>query len=267
MRIPRFWHRLEADLIVDGHVQRSGFLGHSEHSDEEARQHALDRVRVVQARIDANDGRRHENYEVAIREEILDELSAEAIVTRNRYGAEVLNCARLVIIDVDRPPDLGFWKALFGREKRSPKQRMLEHIRMAIRARPGPYDHRVYETRNGYRVIVVGADLPPADDRVRALFAAMNCDPVYALLCRRQDCYRARLTPKPSRIRQKAIQLKYPYTPEKAQALHDWLPDYNALSERFAVCRLVEVIGRDDPDRIVRYHDQRTRACSDLPLA
>jgi hypothetical protein len=44
-----------------------------------------------------------------IREEILRELrdpwgASEAIVTRNGYGAEVLNTARLLFADIDDPP-------------------------------------------------------------------------------------------------------------------------------------------------------------------
>lgn len=267
MKIPRYWVAIEADVFVDGQRQPSRFLGSSEHSEAEAREQAAMRVSQVQARINSNDGRRAEDYEVAIREEIVEELRSDAVVTRNRYGAEVLNCARLVMIDVDRAPDPGFWRSLFGRDKRTPKQRMFDHIRAAAVSMDQRLGYRIYETHNGYRVIVTGRDMAPTDATVKAMFKAMNCDPLYAMLCRKQDCYRARLTPKPSRIKQPSIRLRFPYEPALSEALTEWLPQYQGRRTRYAVCKLVEVIGHDDPDRIVRYHDERTGCFTELPLA
>ena len=129
MKIPRYWATWEADLRIDGQVQRSRFTGGSDISGSHALEVAQEQARAVQSRIDRNDGQRAEGYEVAIREEIVRELSPEAIVTRNRYGAEVLNCAGLVMIDVDHAPGPGLWASLFGGDKRSPKQRMLDRIR------------------------------------------------------------------------------------------------------------------------------------------
>jgi hypothetical protein len=269
MNIPRYWARIEHDLIIDGErtPYLSSFLGHSSVSMEEALLVAQQRVSAVQERIDKRSSHHAASYEVCIREEIVAELSSDAVVTRNRYGAEVLNCARLVIIDVDQPPAQGFWADLFMRDQRPPKERMLEHIRKAIRAMgPGP-GYRIYETRNGFRVIVSGKRMAPADAEVTRLFKAMNCDPLYAMLCRRQDCYRARLTPKPYRIHQKPIRLLVPYDDGMRSTLAAWVPEYLERSRRFAVCKLVDVIGRDDEDEVIRYHDERCCRGRDLPLA
>ena len=59
---------------------------------------------------------------------------------------------------------------------------------------------RAYRTRHGFRLLVSGADAHPASERARTLMAEMRSDPLYMLLCRVHDTYRARLTPKPWRV-------------------------------------------------------------------
>lgn len=267
MKIPRYWAHLEADLTVGDTVQRSHFTGHSDISERHALEEAHRQVEHVQARI--NEGHDHttENYEVAIREEIVKELAPDAIVTRNRYGAEVLNCARLVMIDVDHAPAQGFWAQLLRRDRRTPKERMLDHIRKAAATAPGGLGFRIYETHNGYRVLVTGRPMAPKDPVVMRLFEAMHADPLYAMICRKQDCFRARLTPKPSRIRQKAIRLRFPYDQVTQAELQAWLPVYADRSRRYAVCKLIDVIGPDVSDNVVQYHDERTACRYPDPLA
>jgi len=268
MQIPRYWTRVDVELDIDGTAQPSQFIGSSNVSEADARAVALDRAKKAQERIRRNDGRRAEEYEVSIREEIVKELSPDAIVTRNRYGAEVLNCARMVMIDVDRPVEQGFWASLFLRDKRPPKQRMLDRIRLVASTHSDrSLGFRIYETHNGYRVLVTGRPMTPIDPIVSRLFKGMNCDPLYAFMCRRQDCFRARLTPKPSRMRLKAIRLRFPYEEETQQALAEWLPGYQERSRSYSVCHLTEVIGSTYVDDVVRYHDERCCRGRSLPLA
>lgn len=234
---------------------------------DDARTTATRYLARIQARINGED-LPDEDYSVAIREEIVHELGPEAIITRNRYGAEVLNCARLLMIDVDGPPPTqGIWQMLFKRDRRPAKQRLFEHLCAVARQQPSRLQFRLYATHSGFRVIVTGQEFAPSDPEVDRLFKVMGADPLYVLLCHKQDCYRARLTPKPSRIRHKAIRLRYPYGPELQAQLDAWSLSYRERSQRYAVCKLLEVIGRDDPDRVVRYHDERTGAYSDRPLA
>lgn len=267
MRIPRYWKRVEGPLTVDGETIRSTVHGDSNISLEDAHAVGLQYLARIQARIDGRPWP-EEDYAVSIREEIVEELHPDAVVTRNRYGAEVLNCARLLMIDVDGPPPpQGLWQWLFRRDRRPAKERLLEHLRTVARQQPPRLQFRLYATHSGFRVIVTGQEFAPSDPEVDHLFQAMRADPLYALLCRKQDCFRARLTPKPSRIRQKAIRLRYPYDDKLQARLDTWSVSYAERGQRYAVCKLMEVIGRDDPDRVVRYHDERTGAYSDRPLA
>lgn len=268
MRIPKYWDSVEVELKVDDVTQRSVVRGHSDVSQTDARSQALRNAEKVQARIISSEPRHWEEYEVCIREEILAELAPDAIVTRNRYGAEVLNCARLVIIDVDRAPEQGFWSLLFKRDRRPAKLRLLDHVRQTAKAHLSEgLGFRIYETHNGYRVMLVGKALPPAAPLVRDLFKAMRSDNLYVMLCLRQDCYRARLTPKPHRIKQKTIRLRFPYDAATATALTEWSRSYENASRRFSVCHLVDVIGDQRTDDVVRYHDDRCCRGNDLPLA
>jgi hypothetical protein len=195
------------------------------------------------------------------------ELSSSAVVTRNRYGAEVLNCARLIMIDVDKPPAQGFWAQLFKPDGRPVKVRMMDHLRKTIRTLDLRVGYRIYETHSGFRVIITGIQMAPKERAVTKLFEAMNSDPLYAMMCRRQDCYRARLTPKPHRIKQKPIRLMVPYDEGMRSTLGAWVESYNERSRGYAVCRLVDVIGPDAVDDVIRYHDKRTLGDVRSPLA
>ena len=70
---------------------------------------------------------------------------------------------------------------------------------------------RVYRTAAGLRVPVTGAAAPPASDRARALLTELGSDPLYVELCSTHDSYRARLTPKPFRIGQRALAVPWPF--------------------------------------------------------
>ncbi|MBL7982087.1 MAG: hypothetical protein JNL52_09780 [Flavobacteriales bacterium] len=269
MNIPRYWAKVQDHLMIDG--QRtdhlSTFIGHSDRSEEEALQRARERVAAVQARIDNHATGHAAEYEVCIREEIVMELTKDAVITRNRYGAEVLNCARLIMIDVDKPPYQSLWAQLFKRDRRPAKERTLEHIRKIAGTMDQRTGFRIYETHSGFRVIITGIQMAPQERAVAKLFEALNSDPLYAMMCRRQDCYRARLTPKPHRIQQKPIRLVVPYDEQMRSTLGAWVQAYNERSRGFKVCRMVEVIGRDSVDDVIAYHDKRTLGDERSPLA
>lgn len=127
---------------------------------------------------------------------------------------------------------------------------------------------RVYRTHRGWRLILAGRDISPVGSRMRALFRQLHADPVYESLCIRQHCWRARLSPKPFRVGM--AHYPHPQNSEKAHSpeVLDWLRRYEAACEGKAVCRLLDVVGRDISSPLVEMHDQRTRAgIPDCPLA
>jgi hypothetical protein len=212
-----------------------------------------------------------------VREAVIDVVAGpteapEAVVTRNQYGALVLNTARISFIDVDVPPST-FPDAigrLFGRP--TPRAATLERIREGLAASGWAMTFRLYETAAGFRVMGVDRRLDPSGPDAAALMDAVGTDAAYKALCRGQHSYRARLTPKPWRCGLIAPPpgLQPGETGEDGRA-RAWLAEYERASAAYATCRFVETIGTARPDdtaqRVLEVHDTRTRADSALPLA
>ncbi|MDR0226214.1 MAG: hypothetical protein LBI66_07325 [Burkholderiaceae bacterium] len=134
---------------------------------------------------------------------------------------------------------------------------------------------RVYETPNGLRVIVTHEALAPEDAQVQALFDALQVDPLYALLCERQQCFRARVSAKPWRMGLSGLTttlrrwpLAAPWLAERQQ----WAHTYDRQAADYAACRLVQQLGPvlncPQAQAFVQWHDDASQALrSDLPLA
>ncbi len=241
--------------------------GGSNVSQSEAVADAHRRAEVVRRRIAGEVRPADTEYEVEIREEILDFMDEQSVVTRNRYGASVLNTTALTIIDIDQAKRR--WFDFFGGRPSDPKKAMLESVkRAASQGRFSSLGFRAYETAAGLRVIVLGRYLAPDEADTKALFKALNGDPLYESLCRRQGCYRARLTPKPHRMKQERRTFVWPRPEEDDEAAKRWLDAYASRGAGFAVCRYLETFGRNHPvGRLVQFHDRETGVGSALPLA
>jgi hypothetical protein len=112
----------------------------------------------------------------------------------------------------------------------------------------------------------------PASDEVATLLGELGCDPLYVRLCRSQQSFRARLTPKPWRCGAAPAPSRFPHeTPQREAAFQQWLRDYDACCERYAVCDPLPGVGDDfvnaDVAPVVGLHDEATRSGSGLPLA
>src|SRR5262249_27184930 len=108
MRIPRFWATADGSGVGPrGERAVRRVWGWSMSSAAEALDVAHEQLRSAVANIGS--GVRSQRYcpRVPLREPILDEVIVDGeqalVVTRNRYGAEVLNTDRVLIADVDLP--------------------------------------------------------------------------------------------------------------------------------------------------------------------
>ncbi|MCB2379751.1 hypothetical protein LGH70_19300 [Hymenobacter sp. BT635] len=189
-----------------------------------------------------------------------------AALTRNRYGSVVLNAHRVMFLDVDdldlrqslirqRPTEpfslIRFFRELFSPAAPPPPpvpplalQEQLQ-LRLAAWLQLHPeWNFRLYRTRLGFRLLVTHQLLAPTSTEAQEIFAAMLTDAVYVRLCQSQDCYRARLTPKPWRIGWHRPTQPFPYdTPEQAEQQQQWQTQYAARSAAFSVCELVGEYG------------------------
>ncbi len=266
MRLYRHWVKEAATITVDGGPLEINCYGHSNESIRAAREDAREQAVVIQQKIEKC-REPPDDYEVAIREEIIEEIDARNVVSRNRYGALVLNSETVVFIDIDEPR-IGFWKRLFGDKTLTKKQQMLEMIeQQASHSAYKKLGFRVYETHSGMRLIVTGRKFAAGSDVSRKLLRAFNSDPLYALLCVRQQCYRVRLTPKPHRMQLRAHRVHYPRTDEEQRAVERWIEGYEEASKNFATCLFIKALGRQSRGEIIDYHDRMSGAHTSMKLA
>src|SRR5690349_12573456 len=257
MRIYKYWVLETGTVNLEQGVQEIKCYGGSNISDEDARVSAREKIEKVKSRIAGNPNA-FDTYEADIREEIVRVINEKAIVTRNRYGAQVLNVQDLMILDIDKPKE-SLWDRFRRHADAKDKFKIAEMVWLL--SKKDTYQgcgFRIYETRNGVRVIVLGKTFDPRAKETVAMMEEFNCDPLYMFLCRKQACFRARLTPKPSRMNLRAHKVKFPRDAEAERAVQEWLIGYEAASQNFSVCKFIGQIGEMQIPEAVRFHDEMT---------
>ena len=212
------------------------------------------------------------SYTSPICEELCETIDEHNIVTRNRYGSLVLNSEELLFLDVDivsRTPG-EFFRSLFGLSIPDSETRLLNKIeKLRATEEYETLSLRVYETCAGYRLLLRKPALATLNSpEMSKIFRDFDTDELYAELCRKQQCFRARLTPKPMRLElKKRYRTSFPWEEKDPEGRKAWLAEYEKQSEEYAVCRLIARIGRKFESPAIEYHDRMTRAESRLPLA
>ena len=210
-----------------------------------------------------------------IREEWLQLLAGteeapEAVITRNRYGAPVLNARSLAMIDIDLPEEppargLAFWK-----KPPDPADEALAKVRDWQRKHPRA-SLRLYRTPKGFRVLRTDTEVAAESADAQQLLAELGNDKLYAALCKRQQCFRARLGPKPWRAQMAQPPGSFPREGEAQARFEAWLVEYEVASAAYAACRYQESLGEENIvgtlRRLVAAHDELSGALSDRPLA
>ena len=204
-----------------------------------------------------------------------------AAVTRNAYGCLVLNTARAMFVDVDLPEPKrvggGFFSRLFGKKPEpapagNPAEApVLAQAEVWSRQNPG-WSWRVYRTKAGLRLLATHDLFDPASAETQAVFDALGADPLYRRLCQVQNCFRARLTPKPWRCGHNNPPSRWPWPDAKAEKrFNAWEAGYREVCEGYATCSLVAVIGNGlvhpEVRAVLDLHDTTTLADSKLKLA
>jgi hypothetical protein len=278
MNFPKFWAK--------GTHQQFTCWRWSDSSLAEAASLAQEGARRLAERFAAGDKLKH-GYgypDRPLREPVLREIKAPggevaAVITRNSYGALVLNTARIMFVDVDLPEPkspLGGWlKKLFG--KPEPSAALITNDSVMARAEAWSQSHpgwgwRVYRTKAGLRLLATHALFEPESASTEQVFDALGADPLYRRLCRTQKCFRARLTPKPWRCGFKNPPGRWPWPDAKAEAQYkDWEALYQKACRDYATCELAATPGSQQIDStvqlIVKVHDETTFADSKLDLA
>jgi hypothetical protein len=190
-------------------------------------------------------------------EPVVDELRSAgttvARITVNAYGAMVMNAARAMFVDVDLADDGG------GRESAPP-----DALADLVSRRPD-LGFRAYRTRGGWRYLCTTIEFDPSSNETATLLRELRSDEKYVLLCAIQRSFRARLTPKPWRARQRPLDVRV------NGVAREQLQRYIDRTWKYATARFVATIGTSDVHAhiapVLEYHDRWTQATREKQLA
>ncbi len=250
---------------------------------------------------------------VPIREEIVERFG-DHLITRNSYGALCLNTPDVLFADIDAADQvpkphsclaflllaalgagaaalLQHWLPLLiaavlyiawtNLEKSHLKQ--LESKvgdRLKERLREYGLQHpesrlRLYQTPAGYRILAMHQEFNPTDESTQKLLEQFGSDKLYVTMCRRQACFRARVSPKPWRVglgeHMKPRPGVWPIRPERMPDREAWVLRYIKACQGYASCRFIEEFGQGRSCRraleVKKIHDQLCHSDSGEPIA
>jgi hypothetical protein len=283
MKIPKYWAKSALSARQPGGGgYRLAVWQWSDVSLADAQQKAADKARELARRVQAGETLNRYAYDQRpLREEALRGLTARGqevgLVTRNKYGAQVLNATQAMFIDIDmKEQELagslsGQMGRLLGGQAADPAAPYVARVESWARQHP-ELGLRVYRTYAGLRVLVTSQVFDPTRVESLEILRALGSDPLYVKLCQAQGCFRARLTPKPWRCGLRVPPSQYPFENAAAEARYrQWEQQYLQSSAPYAVCRLVKTLGPAEthPDLVpvVALHDEATRVPEQRPLA
>jgi hypothetical protein len=260
MKFARYWTRRPGEATdSQGDTIQVLSRGWSDVSLEDAARLAQERAARLAARVaDRNAPNQYDYGDAPVPEPIVRDFRPEgaaAVVTRNSYGSLVLNTDEMLFADVDATAGM----------RNGPLD-----VVSRVAGRYG-FCWRLYQTAAGYRVMVTNRRIRGGSDEAEAILREFGSDPLYMRLCRTQQSFRARLTPKPWRAGARKPPVKFPFEEPGAEAsFRQWEGEYNRGIAPYATCRLIHTDG-DQVDAafapLVEYHDRETKASSNLPLA
>jgi hypothetical protein len=287
MRIPRHWTKASyTGRNLEGKELTFTAWGWSFNGPAAAQDDAQSRARrIFDCLINGRQPSSYEYSDRPLREEIIHTMRQGdkdiAAITRNRYGALVLNTASVLFVDIDFPriKPGGWLDAILlsvsaGRRKQrqaATQERTLQSVRDWSRRHP---DHafRVYRTYAGLRLLFVDQRYDPSSDRVARILNELGSDPLYRTLTSKQECFRARLTAKPWRCGTSVPPSQYPWASEEDEgAYRAWEDRYMHTAEAYKACELVESYGdtADDSEinTVLKMHDEMACAGQEKRLA
>jgi len=293
VQIPKFWAKATgSQTSPEGKDLCFSCWRWSDSSQADAEQAAAAAAERIRQGISL--GQKPDRYPYAttpLREELLQTISDSqgrllGAVTRNQYGSVVLNTQRVMFVDIDFPEEpaeqeapKGILAWLLGganlSEKKSSESEHEQKTRAVVEdfaAAHPEWNIRLYRTSAGLRGLVTHPLLDPASSQTHEILEALGADPLFIRLCKLQECFRARLTPKPWRCGHYANTIRYPIQ-ETAflRRYQEWLSQYEQRQRGYATCRWLGEVGsgqvHPEAELIVQLHDFVTRCQEPLPLA
>lgn len=158
-----------------------------------------------------------EEYDIEADTNRIEEIDGTGdYISRCHYGALVINTNDVFIADVDISESSSL------PQLRTKKSYIEYFDRMSGALRN---DFVVYETCRGFRVIMISDTCDPTSKLSKAYMDLFLADKLYSHNCEYQKCYRARLTPKPTRVGLKNLDEDILTTEE------NWIKNYKKACE------------------------------------
>jgi len=125
----------------------------------------------------------------------------------------------------------------------------------------------VYKTPNGLRVLFLNATYSPKSDEAIRFLGLLDSDKTYIQMCKNQNCFRARVSPKPWRVglgRLRPTPGVWPIKQEWMEERASWVQNYEQISQSYASCRFIKSVGSNQVDekaeQVKQLHDELCQA-------
>jgi len=265
MNIPKYWIKESQDLAdVSGRPFLAQCWGWSNISNGEARKRARDAIEEITRKIRNNERLDRYSYgKRPLREEIVESITngknkLVAVITRNGYGALILNTTRVMFVDIDFEPEGLIEKMTFsirkllGQPILAQQDKHIQRLNLWMRANPR-WEMCVYRTKAGLRCLVTHDTFDPSLTSTIEVLESLGADPLYVTLCKNQESFRARLTPKPWRCGLGNPPNRYPWDSEpEEQKFRRWEEGYQHAISSFTTCQLISEVSQ------IRQHPEVT---------
>lgn len=193
-----------------------------------------------------------------------------AWITQSPGTAIALSLFALLLVITTSKAAFRLIQAARGGAEQTARRRVVHFLA----SRPD-WNLRLYRTPAGMRIAATHKLFSPSEPAVAEFFTALATDPIYATMCRNQQCFRARVSAKPWRM---GIQMHlrprpgvWPVSADRLPHRNAWIEDYEKAARAYSACSFIESLGSDvthmDARPVIALHDQLCRATINLPIA
>ena len=133
---------------------------------------------------------------------------------------------------------------------------------------------RVYKTPLGLRVLFMHKLFDPSSDDTMSILTKLDSDAIYIQMCKNQQCFRARVSPKPWRIGIERLTPRpgvWPISKDRLPARQHWVEAYTEKAENYAACEFWQQLGSSlthpKAEKVRQLHDELSQAASQLDIA
>lgn len=110
---------------------------------------------------------------------------------------------------------------------------------------------RIYRTPLGLRILLMNDTYCPTDDNVIRLLKDFQSDTIYIQMCKNQNCFRARVSPKPWRIGVERLKPRpgvWPIKEERMTERRKWVANYEKKARSYCSCHYLMQMGSNKVD-------------------